>query len=288
VDALALTCVLGLAALAILAAQLFFRHRRLAIPAIGVFDLADAAVIGALIALVPFAYLALPFWLLASLFALGGASLLQLVCEATVPRSAVWPVVLGATAAEILALRALGPSSAAFLLVNDGLLVVLVVALANLWAQSGMKARDAMLLGGGIAAYDYLATLRTPLTIDLIDRLAGVPFSPRVAFAGHGATILSIGLGDLLFASLFPLLMLRAYGSRAATVATAANLIALATITLAVDTRAVHAWPAMVVLWPLMGAQYCWWRQRHGAERSTVRYRGRRDPHGPPVAGALE
>ena len=37
---------------------------------------------------------------------------------------------------------------------NDGLIIVIVIGLANLWAQSGMRVRDAVVLGAGVAVYD--------------------------------------------------------------------------------------------------------------------------------------
>jgi tellurite resistance protein TehA-like permease len=134
-----------------------------------------------------------------------------------------------------------------------------------------MRVRDAVVLGAGIAAYDYFATLKASLMLDLVDRLAGVAFAPRVAFAAHGAAILSVGLGDLLFASVFPLLMRRAYGRRAAMVSAATAFAALAAMTAAADAGLARVLPAMVVLWPLMLIQYAWWRRR-GPERTTHAY----------------
>ena len=270
-DTTALVAVIGCEAAAVAGSLLFFRRLRVDVPPIGVFGLDDAIAVGIFASVMPFVYLALPYWLVASLFALGGASVLQLAFAAIVPRPAVWPLVGALTATEVALLAWLGSRDGAFLSLNDCLLIVIVIGLANLWAQSGMRVRDAVVLGAGVAVYDYLATLKASLMVDLVDRLAGVAFAPRVAFAAHGPAILSVGLGDLLFASVFPLLMRKAYGKRAAIVSAATALAALAVMTAAADAGLAHVLPAMVVLWPLMLIQYAWWRRR-GPERTTCAY----------------
>ena len=270
-DATALVAVIGCEAAAIAGSLLFFRRSRVDVPPIGVFGLDDAIAVGIFVAVMPFVYLALPYWLVASLFALGGASLLQLAFAAMLPHRVVWPLVGALTATEVALLAWLGSRHGTFLTLNDCLLIVIVVGLANLWAQSGMRARDAVVLGAGVVVYDYLATLKASLMLDLVDRLAGVTFAPRVAFAVHGAAILSVGLGDLLFASVFPLLMRRAYGQRAAIVSATTAFAALAVMTAAADAGLARVLPAMVVLWPLMLIQYSWWRRR-GPERTTSAY----------------
>ena len=269
-DPTALTTVIGCEAAAIVGSLLFFRRARVDAPAIGVFGCDDAIAVGVFVAVMPFVYLALPYWLVASLFALGGASLLQLAFAAALPHSVVWPLVTGLTAIDATLAR-LGSDNAAFLGLNDCLLIVIVIGLANLWAQSGMRVRDAVVLAGGVAAYDYVATLKAPLTIDLMDRLAGVAFAPRVAFTAHGTIILSVGLGDLMFASVFPLLLRRAYGRRAAFAAAATSFGALAAMTASASMGLAHVLPAMVAIWPLMLIQYTWLR-RHGPERTTGAY----------------
>jgi hypothetical protein len=271
VDANALVAVTSGAAAAIAGSLLFFRRSRVDVPPIGVFGLDDAIAIGVFVTVMPFVYLALPYWLVVSLFALGGASVLQLAFSAMLPRPAVWSLVAALTAAEFAALARFGSGSDIFLTLNDCVLIVIVAGLANLWAQSGMRVRDAVVLGGGVAVYDYLATLKHSLTIDLMDRLAGVAFAPRLAFSVHGATTLSVGLGDLLFASVFPLLLRRAYGRRAAIVSALTGFAALAAMTAVAAAGLAPVLPAMVVLWPLMLIQYAWWR-RQGPERTTWAY----------------
>lgn len=270
-DVTTLAAVTGCEAVAIFGSLFFFRRSRVGVPPIGVFGPDDAIAVGSLIAITPFVYLALPYWLVASLFVLGGASLLQLAFVAVLPHPIVWPLVVALAGADVAALSWLGARGAVFLGVNDGLMIVIVIGLANLWAQSGMRVRDAVVLGAGVAVYDYVATLKASLMLDLLDRLSGVAFAPRVAVAAHGGVILSVGLGDLLFASVFPLLLRRAYGRRAAVLSATTAFAALAAMTTVADAGLAPALPAMVVLWPLMLIQYAWWRRR-GPERTTFAY----------------
>jgi hypothetical protein len=160
-------------------------------------------------------------------------------------------------------------------------LVLLVVGTTALWAQSGLRARDAAVLGGALALYDLVATSLLPLTDDLIDRLAGLPLAPMIAWGAGDGRWVGLGLGDLLMATVFPLVLRKAYGRRAAL---AAALVALGAITmlfclgrlgLLPDTV-----PVMVLLGPLMVAQYGFWR-RLGPERTTWQYR-----RAEPISGA--
>jgi len=60
-------------------------------------------------------------------------------------------LLLGADVVAAVLFRA---PSARFLLVNNLVLAIAVVGAANVWAQSGMKARDAVVLGAALTAYD--------------------------------------------------------------------------------------------------------------------------------------
>jgi hypothetical protein len=121
--------------------------------------------------------------------------------------------------------------------------------------------------------YDYLATSYLPLMNDLVIRLVGLPFAPLIAWNyGAGEHGLAIGLGDLLLATLFPLVMRKAYGRSAGLVALTLALVAVAMMLALLDLGIVRvALPAMVVLGPLMIIQLLYWR-RHGQERTTWQY----------------
>ena len=130
--------------------------------------------------------------------------------------------------------------------------ILVVVGVSNLWAQSGMKARDAALLGAGLIVYDLLFTAVLPLMGDLYGQLDGLPYAPLVAWPVEaGGQLLGIGLGDLLLATVFPLVMRKAYGRRAGLSAMLVTIAALAAV-LALPAIGLlrGVFPAMVGAWP--------------------------------------
>jgi hypothetical protein len=94
-----------------------------------------------------------------------------------------------------------------------------------------------------------------------------------VAWPVAGDTVLLIGLGDLLLAAVFPLVMRKAYGRTAGLTALLVALLALAGVLLLPVSGLLQAtFPVMVVLGPLMVVQYIYWRRRNGRERTTQEY----------------
>jgi hypothetical protein len=242
-------------------------------PPIGVFNLRDVAVVLGAIVVIPYLYLVLPLALVATIIALTVLGTLYLVGEPLVPRRVLLVAIAGgAVAADIAIALVEGTASNLFLAANDLLLVAVVVAVANLWAQSGMKARDAAVLAGALAVYDYIATSQLTLMTDLIDRLSTIPFQPFVGWRS-GADGLAVGLGDLLLASVFPLVMRKAYGRRAGATAVVSGVAVLALILGLIKAGVItFVVPAMVVLGPLMVVQYAFWARRRGGERTTWEY----------------
>jgi hypothetical protein len=62
-------------------------------------------------------------------------------------------------------------------------------------------------LGAALTVYDFEATSLLPLMNDLIGRLAGLPFAPMMTWASGANHWLGVGLGDLLLATVFPLVL---------------------------------------------------------------------------------
>jgi hypothetical protein len=265
--------VLAFSAGAVLLGWVYFRNYQLARPAVGVLNLGDVAFMIGVIILFPYLYLALPLWLVAAIFAMAMLSILQLLGEPVLrARWANWVAALLLIGADVWTNLHFGATSTAFLLVNNTVLVLAVVGVTSLWAQSGIKARDVAVLGGVLALYDLIATSLLPLTTDLITHLASIPFAPVVSW-GAGPERFVIGIGDLLLATVFPLAMGKAFGRSARIAAMAINLGAIAATTAFLQlVRLEVAVPLMTGLGPLMVAQYGYWARRRGPERTTWEY----------------
>ncbi len=274
-----LTLSVGALLLQVLVALLlswhYFRHFQMTRPPIGVFRLGDVAFMLGGIVLIPYLYLAIPRWIVATLLLLGASSLLYFVFEPVLRvRWAIWAVTLSLLLADLGAAWGLGVESLLFVIVNNLVQLLSVVGIAVLWVQSGMKARDLTILALALALYDFIFTTQLPLMNDLFQRLAGLPFAPLVVWpVDRAGQWVGIGLGDLLLAAAFPLVMRKAFGRPAGL---AALLSGLGVLVLLFVLPMSGAWakifPVMVVLGPLIGLQYLYWRYRRGAERTMWQY----------------
>lgn len=265
--------VAALAVASALLSSAYFRRYQVTRPPIGVFNGRDVAILLAAIILIPYLYLVLPLGVVATLLVLTTLGILAFTGQPVIrSRPLLATAVVAALAGDVVTALASGTGSNTFLAVNNVVLVVVVVGVANLWAQSGMKARDAAALAAGLAIYDFVATSQLTLMTDLIDRLSQIPLVPFIAWReGDGA--LGIGLGDLLLAAVFPLVMRKAFGRRAATAALAVGIAVIVAVLGLIQLGTIDfAVPVMVVLGPLMVAQYAVAVRRHGSERTTFQY----------------
>jgi hypothetical protein len=232
------------------------------------------------IVVVPYLYLAVTPWLAASLLGLGLFSILQLTLEPILTgRWTSWIVTIILLAADVAAAFAFAAPSTQSLIANNIILAIAIIGAANLWAQSGMKARDAAVLGVALTVYDFVATSLLPLMNDLIDRPEGLPFAPMLTWVSGDNQWLGVGLGDLLLAAVFPLVMRKAFGRQAGLLALGLGLMTLTAMLVLLDLRVVRiTLPAMVALGPLMVVQYVFWKRRLGTERTTWQYQ-QAEPH---------
>jgi hypothetical protein len=260
---------------AMLLGWLYFGRYLIQRPPIGVFNLWDVALMLAGIVIVPYLYLWLPVWFVAGLLGLGALSLIYFLLEPILPhRLLIWLIVSGVLIADTGATLVFGGQSMVFFAINNLVQLLVVVGITNSWAQSGMKARDAAILGGALVIYDYLFTALLPLMGQLFSQLQGLPFAPLVGWPLAGGQWATIGLGDLLLATVFPLVMRKAYGRRAGLTALGLGLAAIGgLLLLPVLGWQLVIFPVMVILGPLMGLQYLYWRHRCGPERTTWQYR---------------
>lgn len=263
--------LLGFVGGALLLSWGYFSRYALRRPPLGVFNLVDIALTLGGVIVVPYLYLALPLWLVAGLLGVAALSALLLLWEPLLRRGwAAWPAALLPLG---LAVLLGGRGDALSYGLNNLLLLGVVVGLSNLWAQSGLRARDAAILGGALALYDFVATSLLPLTGELFVRLAGLPLAPLLAWPLEGGRWLGLGLGDLLLAALFPLVMRKAFGRLAGLLALGSGLaVCLLLLALPLLGLLQGVFPVMLLLGPLMVLQYACWR-RGGRERSTWEFR---------------
>lgn len=234
-------------------------------PPIGVFNLWDVGLMMAGILAVPYLYLILPRGAVVGLLTLSALSVLYFCLEPVVARRGVrWGLVLVLMVLDGAALHRFGPISAEFFAVNNLVQLIVVIGITNLWAQSGLKARDAAILGAVLTVYDLLFTSYLPLMDALFTRLHGLPFAPLLGWTWGQGEWIAIGVGDLLLATVFPLVMRRAHGAQAGVTAFVFAVGALLIVfALPVLGLLQTTFPVMVVLGPLMAAQGVLWRSKN-------------------------
>lgn len=269
--------VMGFVAACVLAGWGYFRRWQLARPPIGVINLRDVTVTMVFIILVPLLYIALPDWAALGLLIVGIFSIVYQVFEPVLrKRWAVWLAALGLVGGNVALGYFVGTQTLPYMLVNNLTLIVPIMSIANLWAQSGMKARDAAILAALLAVYDFIFTSQLTVMGDMMNRLYDLPLAPMIVW-GLGRDTLGIGFGDLLMATLFPLVMLKGYGRAAGITAMVLAILTIALLPVLVQPGTIF--PVMVVLGPSNGAQYLFWRWRRGVERTTRQYHDDEMPH---------
>jgi hypothetical protein len=267
--------VYGVVAATALASWAYFRRYAVTRPPLGVFSLADVAVMLAAIIIMPALYLVLPRWLIVAMLALAVVSAWSLLSEPVVRRRAIrWTLILLLLAADIALAQRFGVISAPALAVNNLALAGLAIGVTNLWAQSGMSARAVTVLGAALIGYDLVATSVLGQMGALMGRLATLPLVPIVAWVTPGGQWVGVGIGVVLLLTAFPLILRKAYGRRAGLLALGLGLAALAATLLTLLVSAATAiFPLMTALGPLILAQDVYWRRRCGRERTTYEYR---------------
>lgn len=269
----ALIVVNGLAVACLALAWVYFRRYQINRPPLGAFNRTDVLVMLIALVTMPYLYLVMPAWAAASFLALGMLSVSSTALQPVVSQRALrWLIIAGLLTADIILAVTEGAASAQFLAVNNAVLVVVVVGTATLWAQGGMKAKDLGILAAGITIYDFFATTQASVMGEIAQRLSAIPFVPFISW-GPPTRPLALGLGDLLVAAVFPLVMRKAYGRSAGRVAlgtSAAAIVGMLTTLYLIDTTTLV--PAMVVLGPLVVAQIAYWSRKREAERTTWEY----------------
>ncbi|GAA2886407.1 hypothetical protein [Nonomuraea rubra] len=245
-------------------------------PPVGRMVGADIAVMVTALVVMPFAYLHVPVGVVVSVFGLVVMTLTQLMLAPVL--GGRWAMIAAPAlcAADVAAYAAGWPL--ALLVVNDALLILLVVGVVNLWAQAAVTPAQVAALAAALTVYDTLATGLSSLTVDFVQRMQGLPFSPVLA-TSYGANPSLIGLGDCLMLSIWPVVALRAYGKVAAWSAAGLEAVLLA-VSIAFVLTGGRPMPLLTVLGPLIFVQWLYWR-RWQASRTPA-------PTRPEVNRALE
>lgn len=169
---------------ALLLALRYFRWHAIQRPPIGVFNLWDVMATLTGILIIPYLYRWLPDWLVGGLLGLSTFGLSYFTFKPVIAsRPFLWSTVLILCGINVLSPYGFGANSRAFFAVNNLVQVVVVVGIVNIWAQSGMKARDCAILAGALVVYDLLFTSALPLMDDLFSQPQGLPFAPLVAWS---------------------------------------------------------------------------------------------------------
>jgi hypothetical protein len=263
--------ILGFTVICTLAGWAYFGRWQMSRPPIGVMNLYDLVATMVLIVLVPLVYIMLPDWAALALLMLGIFGIFYHVFEPILHRQSVlWLVAMLLAGGNVVLGQVSGTLTLSYILVNNLTLVVVVLGIANLWAQSGMKARDAAMLAVLLGIYDVVFTSHLSVMGDLFDHLDDLPLAPLIAW-GSMEDMQAIGVGDLLMATLFPLVMRKSYGQTAGILAQGLAIITIALISILAPAETLF--PVMIILGPIMAVQYVFWRWQRGVERTTRQYR---------------
>jgi hypothetical protein len=258
-----------------LAAWLYMRHLTMDRPPIGVFNRRDILIITVVIMTVPPLYLQLHSIVIAGLFSLVALVILQFTLAPLTRGRLAWLIALAIVVANIaLALRGGGGETRepVFFAFNNIVIVVLVLGVANLWAQAGLRAREVFLFAMLLTVYDVVAVTWFPAMVEFFFRVVQLPFAPAVAW-GDGPGLVGVGIGDLLVIALWVVVTEKAYGTRAAILAGASGVAAVGAILMGFWLGWVtEPVPAMIVLGPMVVLQYLLLRRIYGPERSTGGY----------------
>ncbi|MEV0135644.1 hypothetical protein AB0H83_45240 [Dactylosporangium sp. NPDC050688] len=252
----------------------YFRHLAVTRPPFGVVNLRDVAVAMTAFALLPHIYRSIPIIVVAVVLAVFTLAGLLVVLEPLVRGATRWAVCLALVGADVGIGLAAGVTSEVFLVVNDAVVVLMVIGIANLWAQGGLRARHLAVFAAALTVYDIVVTWQFTIMFDLFVDLSRLPLFPMAAWAlddVQHSTLL--GVGDLLMATLAPLVLRRAYGRTAGLVALACGLGTLTAVLVLLATGLIgHTIPVMVFLGPVTVVQYLYWHLTRGDERTTRQY----------------
>jgi hypothetical protein len=271
---MSLLVVLCCAALSVVGSYWYFRRFAVTRPPFGVVNLYDvvAALIG--LALLPHLYLKIPISVVVVIGALITLAALHATIEPLVRGALLWTVCVALIATDVATGLAFGVANEAFLAVNNAIVIITTIGVANLWAQTGLRASHLAMFAVALTCYDLFATWQLTVMLDLFIELTRMPLFPMAAWGLHDVNdTMMLGVGDLWIAALAPLVLRKAYGRTAGLVAVVAGLGTLAAVSVLLVSEVLgHTIPVMAFLGPVTVAQCLYWRHARDRERSTRQY----------------
>lgn len=250
----------------------YVRRFTLPRPPVGHSTASDVLIMSCLVVVMPVAYLSLPGPAVSAIFGL----LLLAGAQMTLAPLAGgrWATLLSLllVAADVAAAAA--GSGGAVLVLNALLIVIAVIGVSSLWAQTGMKAGHVAAFATVLAVYDLFATGLGDLTDRFLAQVVGQPFAPLLAVTGGSAPV-AAGLGDCLMLALWPLVATKAYGKAAGWIGAAVGIGLIVLVEIGFVTGVLRSGMAfLTVLGPAILVQYVIWRRLRGAERRTHEWLG--------------
>jgi len=266
---------------ACLGALYYMRRVRLDRPAIGRFNGRDVVILFGFLGILPALYLLLPHWALISLLALTFITALSIGYRPVVSPGLLWLGIGLLIGADLWMgqhmINAVFPWH--FVWAENSLVMLLaVIAVANLYIQGGMQLKHVALFAGGLAIYDAIFTLVWPVSSLLLREFVNYPLFPAMGMRiGYDEAI--VGLGDLLVYAGFTLAMVKAYGRRLMWLALTLVFVFGAVVPSLsglvinyLDERADVVIPAQASFGPVALITYLLLRHRYGRERTMKEF----------------
>lgn len=259
----------------------YLRHFAVQRPPIGVLTRGDVVFFGVAVVVMPFAYAHLPAVVVSAILGLVLAVAIQTAGQPVLGGRPAGAAALLLVAADV-APHAFHAGTAGTY-VNDAVVAIAVIGVANLWVQTGITTGLVAASAAVLALYDFFATYVSSLSADFLHRIRVLPFAPVVnIIAAHGQAA-AVGLGDVLIMTVWPLALAKAYGYGSAA---AAGGLGLATL-VSVQIGYWQHWIAMTTLVPFMTlfgpvivVQYLILRSRRGPGRTTRQWLGTAESEG--------
>jgi len=259
----------------------YFRRIRMERPPVGAFNARDVVFLLVIIGILPFVYGWLPVPLVTCLLCLASVSALHIGYRPLLGRTGIWlgiGLLIGFNIWSSDHLMGTLPGWQLWFAEQGVAVVLIAVAVCNLYVQGGMKLRHVAWLSLGLAGYDVLFAAYYPLTGRLIARYLTHPLIPLVGMR-FGYVDYAVGLGDLLVYSLFFVAAYKSYGARAAAIAGGVVVVAGGCATAFIpllfnftNANLDDLIPAQSLFGPAAFATYWWMKRHYGRERTMAEY----------------